>query len=148
VTFSIQNKPAWASFSASTGVLTGVPTSADAGQYGQIIIGVTDGLISAKLTPFAVTVADTASGSVTISWMPPSTNSDGSAITDLAGYAISYGQSATTLTQTIKVDSVGVTNYVIDNLTPGVWYFAIQAVNKDGIASASTPVIATTIGQT
>jgi len=47
LTFSVQNKPAWATFSTTTGALTGSPTPA--GTYSNIVIGVTDGTASAAL---------------------------------------------------------------------------------------------------
>jgi hypothetical protein len=73
--------------------------------------------------------------------MPPTTNSDGTAITGLAGYQIVYGTSATNLAQTINVTSAGLTSYVIDNLTPGTWYFAVKSVNNSGVASSQSPVV-------
>ena len=38
LTFSIMNAPSWASFSASSGQLSGTPTTADAGNYPNIVI--------------------------------------------------------------------------------------------------------------
>ncbi|MCI2285847.1 putative Ig domain-containing protein [Colwellia sp. MSW7] len=42
-TFSITNKPSWATFNTATGELTGIPTSSDVGTTTGIIITVTDG---------------------------------------------------------------------------------------------------------
>ncbi len=58
-TFSISNKPSWASFNASTGTLRGIPTSDSIGIYSNIIISVTDsaGAI-ASLTAFSITVSN------------------------------------------------------------------------------------------
>ena len=56
LTFSIQNQPAWASFSTCTGALTGTPTSAQAGTYAGIVISVSDGTQSASLAPFSIKV--------------------------------------------------------------------------------------------
>ena len=52
LTFSIQNKPVWASFNTSTGVLSGVPTSSDVGSVSGIIISVSDGTAKASLQAF------------------------------------------------------------------------------------------------
>ncbi|MBU2179585.1 MAG: tandem-95 repeat protein, partial [Gammaproteobacteria bacterium] len=55
-TFSISNKPTWASFSTSSGELTGTPTSADVGVTAGIVISVSDGTASASLPAFTLTV--------------------------------------------------------------------------------------------
>ncbi len=59
LTFSVANKPAWASFSTATGSLAGTPSYDDAGVYAGIVISVTDGSgASAVLPPFQVTVVN------------------------------------------------------------------------------------------
>jgi large repetitive protein len=59
LTFSISNKPAWATFSASTGTLTGTPTNANVGTTSGVVISVSDGTASASLPAFAITVVNT-----------------------------------------------------------------------------------------
>src|SRR5690606_15305949 len=59
LTFSIANKPSWASFNTSTGALTGTPTNDDVGTNSGIVISVSDGIASADLTSFSITVANT-----------------------------------------------------------------------------------------
>ena len=49
LTFSIANKPVWATFSAASGTLGGTPSSTQAGTYGNIVIKVSDGSLSASL---------------------------------------------------------------------------------------------------
>ncbi len=56
LTFSIVNKPVWASFNPVTGALTGTPVNNQAGLYANIIISVSDGLLSAALPAFSITV--------------------------------------------------------------------------------------------
>ena len=58
LTFSIANKPAWATFTASNGRLQGTPTSA--GTTTGIVISVSDGTASASLPAFSLTVASAA----------------------------------------------------------------------------------------
>jgi hypothetical protein len=70
LTFSIANRPAWASFDASAGALTGTPARADAGTYGNILISVSDGHTAAELAPFSIRV-DAANSPPTISGSPP-----------------------------------------------------------------------------
>ena len=76
VSFSIQNKPAWASFSSTNGTLSGTPAAADVGTDSNIIISVSDSQKSAALPSFAISVATpptcTSSNSVAPSGSPAS----------------------------------------------------------------------------
>jgi hypothetical protein len=56
LTFSITNKPSWATFSTSTGRLSGTPASADVGTDSGIVITVSDGSLTASLPAFSITV--------------------------------------------------------------------------------------------
>lgn len=135
LTFSVTNLPGWASFSASTGRISGTPAAADVATAGGIIITVSDGRASASLGPFAISVAQNASGSALLSWTPPVQNTDGSTLVDLAGYRIVYGRSVTDLTQTVSITNPSLSSYLIENLSPGTWYFALMAVNSLGVTS-------------
>lgn len=137
LSFTVQNRPAWASFNTATGALTGTPSTAQVGSYGNIIITVSDGVASAALPAFAINVLQpaAATGSATLSWSAPTQNTDGSALTNLAGYRIYYGTNANSLTQTVSINTVGVTNYVVGNLSAGTWYFAMRSVNAAGVES-------------
>ena len=79
-------------------------------------------------------------GSATLSWTAPSENSDGSAITDLAGYRIYHGTSANALVDQIQVNNPGVTVYVVEGLPRGTNYFAITAYNSSGAESDRSPI--------
>ena len=59
--FSISNKPSWASFNSQTGILNGTPGLDDAGDYGDIVISVSDGSVSAQLSAFMISVIDVSS---------------------------------------------------------------------------------------
>src|SRR5690606_3813065 len=54
LTFSVQNRPAWASFDQRTGRLSGTPREQDAGAYTDIRLSVTDGAADASLSPFTI----------------------------------------------------------------------------------------------
>ncbi len=58
VTFSIENKPAWARFSASSGTLSGTPSTDDAGIYPDIKISASDGSNQLSLPAFSIEVFD------------------------------------------------------------------------------------------
>jgi hypothetical protein len=83
----------------------------------------------------------TARTNVTLSWSAPTENTNGSALTNLAGYIIYYGSSASAMTQTIDINTVGVLTYVVDNLSAGNWYFQIVAVNSAGEQSSPSTTV-------
>lgn len=59
LTFSIENKPGWASFDTATGALTGTPDNDNVGITSDIVISVSDGKATTALTAFAVEVTNT-----------------------------------------------------------------------------------------
>jgi hypothetical protein len=98
----------------------------------------------AQLTA-AVTIAASAPASLTLTWSAPTENTDGSALTDLAGYYIYFGNSPTAMTQQVSLDSVGSLSYVFTDLSSGTWYFEVIAVNSAGVQSAASEPVAATI---
>ena len=136
LTFSIVNKPAWAGFASSTGRLYGTPGSRRVGTYSGIRISVSDGQSTVSLPEFSITVAAAeATGSATVSWSPPATHVDGSAIKDLAGYLVVYGPAPYDLSSSVEISSPLITSAVIEALTPGTWYFAVKAYTAARIES-------------
>ena len=105
------------------------------GRYDSIGITVSDGQATAELPDFAIDVTSVALGSVTLSWIPPSENTDGSPLTDLAGYRIYYGVDPQNFSDVIEITNASLTSYVVDNLTPNTWYFAASALNSSGVES-------------
>ena len=93
------------------------------------MITVSDGQLSDSMTPFTVSVVQTGNGSVTLSWAPPTQNTDGTPLTDLAGYAFYYGTASGNYSSRIEVNDPSLSTYVIDNLTPNTYYFAAVAIN-------------------
>lgn len=137
LTFSITGAPSWASFNTSTGQLSGTPLAANVGATSNIVISVSDGIASASLAPFTITVtaAPSGTGTATLNWTPPTTNTDGTTLSGLAGYRVYYGNSSNALTQTIQLAGAGLTSYVVQNLGSGTWYFAITAYTTSGVES-------------
>ena len=136
LTFSITNLPPWATFSSSTGRLSGTPSAAQVGTYSNIRITVSDGTLSANLAAFSIQVVATATGSATLSWNPPTQNTDGSPLTNLAGYKIYWGTSAGSYPNSVTVSNPGIATYVVDQLTPAQWYFVVTAISTSGSESA------------
>lgn len=147
MSFSITNKPAWATFSIATGQLSGTPAATDVGTYPGIVITVSDGFGSAALPAFSITVAaaQPPPGNANLSWTAPTLNTDGTALTDLSGFTIRYGMSATALTQTITITDPTATTATITGLAAGTWYFEIAANASDGMQSTPTGVVSATI---
>ncbi|HSN72181.1 MAG TPA: putative Ig domain-containing protein, partial [Steroidobacteraceae bacterium] len=135
LTFSISGKPSWANFSTTTGQLSGTPGDADVGTYSNILITVSDGKASTSLSAFSITVEQVSMNSVTLSWQPPTQNSDGTPLTDLAGFKICYGTDSANLNQSVELMNPGLTSAMIENLASGTWYFAVQAKNSAGVFS-------------
>jgi hypothetical protein len=144
LTFAAANLPSWASLNKSTGAVTGTPDNSDVGTYSGITITVSDGKATATLAAFAITVTDIATGTATVSWTPPTQNTDGSALT-LGSYVILYGRTATVLDRSITVTNPSMTRYVVDNLSSGTWYFAVSAVSAGGSTSSASNLATKTI---
>ena len=135
LSFSIRNKPAWATFDAATGRLEGVPQFGDVGNYDNISISVSDGSASASLPAFSIAVSQDGLGSVTLEWVPPQSNTDGTYAGDLAGYVIYWGTEPGNYEQQVRIDNVGLTAYVLDSLHPATYYFSATAFNSAGVES-------------
>ncbi len=72
LTYSIENKPSWATFDAATGALTGTPGNDDVFFTMGIVISVTDGMETASLQPFNLVVTPV-NDAPTITGMPATT---------------------------------------------------------------------------
>jgi len=135
LSFSIAGKPSWASFDSTTGHLSGMPSSADVGSHEEIQITVTDGEHTAALPQFAVNVVEQTDGNALLAWEPPTQNTDGSALTNLKGYKIHYGTTPGSYDHVVTLNNAGLSSFVIENLAPGTYYFAISAINTSGSES-------------
>lgn len=90
------------------------------------------------IPPAPPVVVDT---SATLSWVAPTTNTDGTPVTPLSGFRIYYGATPTTLSVVVDVPGAVVAEYEIANLSAGTWYFAITALAVDGTESALSSVV-------
>ena len=135
LSFSIQNRPGWAQFDSATGRLSGTASQGSEGTYNDIRISVTDGSASASLQAFSIAVTQAALGAVTLSWTAPVENQNGTPLTDLSSYTIYYGPESGNYTETVDINNAGTTTYVLENLVPDTYYFAVTASNNAGIES-------------
>ena len=67
VSFSILNKPLWASFGLTSGELSGIPNAPQAGTYANIIISASDGTSSSALPAFSIQVTAPSAGGASVS---------------------------------------------------------------------------------
>jgi len=144
LTFSIQNKPAWATFDSGTGALSGAPAAGDVSTYSNIVITVSNGATNVALPAFSIAVTQIAPGSVQLSWTPPTQNTDDSALSNIAGYRIYYGTDPNQLDQLIIVDKAA-TSYVVENLAAAQWYFAVSAYTTEAFESDTSNVVTKTV---
>lgn len=80
-----------------------------------------------------------------LSWVAPTGNTDGSKLTDLAGYNIYYGTESSALTQTIQVANPGALGYVISGLAKGTtWYFQVTSYSSAGEESSPSTITSKT----
>jgi hypothetical protein len=84
-------------------------------------------------------------GTASLSWSVPTVNTNGSSLTDLAGYIIHYGTSSGALTQTIQLTDPDLTSYVVRNLTAGTYYFAISGYATTGLQSSDSSEVSKTV---
>jgi hypothetical protein len=146
--FAINNKPAWATFDPKTGRLSGTPAAANVGTYSNIVLVVYDGYMKGVLPAFSVVVkaattpppVTASTGSATLSWIPPTQNSDGTVLANLAGYHIYYGTTPDSMSKEVTVSNAGLTRYVISGLAAETWYFSMTAYNAAGVESPRTGV--------
>lgn len=87
----------------------------------------------ADTTPVAsgsTNITSKPTGTATLAWTAPSTNADGSPLTDLAGYRVYFGTTPGVYT---SLDVGKVVSYEMGGLTKGqTYYFAVTAYNSSG----------------
>jgi hypothetical protein len=79
-------------------------------------------------------------GSAKVSWTAPTTNTDSSALTNLSGFKVLFGNSASALSQSKSISDPTATSTTITALGSGTWYFAVRAVNASNVESANSTV--------
>ena len=83
--------------------------------------------------------------SLTLGWVAPTQNSNGTPITELAGYKIHYGTTSQDYTKVVAVSNPSISRYVLDSLASGTYFFAIAAYNSKGIESTLSGEISATL---
>ena len=83
-----------------------------------------------------------ATGTATLAWNAPTTNADGTPVTNLAGYKIYYGTVSGFYTAALSIGNM--TNYTIA-LASGTYYFAVTAIDTFGLESGFSNEVSKTI---
>lgn len=78
---------------------------------------------------------------ITLTWKAPTTNSDGSTLTDLGGFKIFYGTSSSMSNNTVvDVKDPAATSKVLGpGLAPNTYYIVMDAYNTGGAESSKVP---------
>jgi trimeric autotransporter adhesin len=168
LTFSIANRPAWASFSASTGRLAGTPPIGAAGSYMNIVISVSDGSASSSLPAFTIVVeranrAPTITGTPATSgregqaysFQPGAADPDGDALTFSIGNKpawASFNTATGLLSGTPPAGSAGTYSSIVISVSDGrlsssLAAFLISVAANRAPTITGTPATATTVGQ-
>lgn len=77
-------------------------------------------------------VAPAVGGSVTVSWMAPVKNEDGSPLVNLAGFRLRHGPRYGTYPSEVTVANAGATSHRVTGLAPGLHYFVVSALDQTG----------------
>ncbi len=155
LSFSISNAPSWSSFDATTGRLAGTPGADDTGSYQNIVIAVSDGLASASLPPFTLTVVEAGANSPPLisgmpatsvevgglyTFIPDATDEDNDTlifeITNLPAWC-RFDSATGALTGTPGVDDVGNYQDIVISVSDGTDNAALTAFSIS--VQASTP---------
>ena len=138
ISFTIANKPKWASFNPKNGRLSGTPSAAYVGTYNNIVIRASDGKLTTALRPFSIRVngAFAATTTRTLRWVAPRTRADGRTISlsEIAGYRIRYGTAPGNYTSSVVVNN-GSTAYTLPKLKTGTYYFVVTTIDRAGLES-------------
>jgi hypothetical protein len=154
LTYSITNRPTWATFSTSTGRLSGTPATTNVGTFANIVVRVSDGRATASLPAFTLTVTAPANRAPTISGTAPTTARVGSAYSfqptasdpdnDALGFTIQNRPSwASFDTATGRLSgtpsATGTTSNIIVSVSDGRVATSLGAFSITVSAAANTP---------
>lgn len=158
--YSISNKPAWATFSTTSGRLTGTPGAGQVGTTSNIVITVSDGTLSTSLPAFSITVSaaanrapqvsgtpsTTATVSSAYAFSPTATDPDGDALTwSISGKPADATFSTTTGRLTWTPATVGTAQNIVISVTDSkgasaslpAFSISVTAASAAGSASLS-----------
>ena len=145
ISFTIANKPAWASFDPSTGTLEGQPSIADIGSYPNITISATDGLLRGLAERVQDRRGEHGAGLDRAQLGPADGAGRRLAADEPRRLQRLLGHRARPLPESRGDPESGVATHVIDELPPGTYYLVATAYDAHGIESDFSNVATHTI---
>jgi hypothetical protein len=85
--------------------------------------------------------AATQGGTATLTWSPVTRDAQGGDLKGLAGYKVFYGTSPRALYSVVVLPDTRLTTYVVHDLAPGDWYFAVAAYTTSNVEGARSNVV-------
>jgi len=108
--------------------------------------GIDGGTTSPTTDPTPTTPPPTAAaGSITLSWVAPATNADGTPVSDLAGYRVYYGNASGNYSDNVTVSSPSTLTTTISNLPANTYYVVVRAFNTVNMESQASMEVSKTI---
>ena len=107
-----------------------------------------DGRAGTATATVSVTVsAPVPKGTASLTWTPPTTRADGTALTagEIAGYEIYMIAESTGVRSVIAVDNGAATNHTVNGLAPDTYHFSMVALDLDGNPSELSAVVSKTV---
>jgi len=101
-----------------------------------LMAGCGDSSSESDPAPTAAAPAPTVGGGVTVSWLAPAQNEDGSPLINLAGFRLRHGSRYGTYSNEIAIQNPGATSHRVSGLAPGLYYFVVSAIDQQGFEGA------------
>jgi hypothetical protein len=86
--------------------------------------------------PTAAAPAAASNGGVTVSWVAPVQNEDGTPLVNLAGFRLRHGSRYGSYSNEITIQNPSATSHRVSGLAPGLYYFVVSAVDQRGLEGA------------
>lgn len=97
------------------------------------------GTIAATNVTNVLAACITISGTASLTWTQPTQNTDGTTLTNLAGYKLYYGVDPNNLTNTIDIPNGNTLSYTVQGLTAGtLYYFSMSSYNTLNVEGPRT----------
>lgn len=128
----------WATTGASACTASGGWSGTKAASGTEVIAGAKSGTTTFSL------VCSEGAGALTVTWTPAAKNTDGTDLTNLAGYKIYWGTSPTSMLDVIPVAGAA-SSYTHSGLAAGTYYYALATLNLQGVESAKTGTVNGTV---
>lgn len=99
-------------------------------------------------TPSTSRATTAGEASVTLQWQIPGTRENGAPlrISELAGYELYYVSEDESHAGSVRIDRADQSEYTLGQLSPGGYFFAISAIDRDGTKSRLSEMVHTEVG--